>query len=127
MQKLKHLLFVGLLLFAPPIAVSMMAQTKTIIEVPHNRTVASAGSTLIYDITAKNAGTLTATVSDDATGWMTATLTGTRLSVYVAANASASTRFGTIKIAGSSDPTAFQTLAISQLGNEYNGALPTQS
>ena len=93
-----------------------------VIETPHNRTVSSATTTLIYDITAKNAGTLSATVSDDATGWMTATLTGTRLSVYVAANASASTRFGTIKIAGSNDPNAFQTFAISQQGNEYNGA-----
>ena len=93
-----------------------------VIETPHNRTVSSGTTTLIYDITAKNAGTLSATVSDDATGWMTATLTGTRLSVYVAANASASTRFGTIKIAGSNDPNAFQTFAISQQGNEYNGA-----
>lgn len=49
-------------------------------------------------------------------------MSGARLSVYVATNASASTRFGSITISGSADADASQTLVVSQLGNEYNGA-----
>ena len=49
-------------------------QAQVIIETPHNRTVSNTERTMYYDITAKNAGTLSATVSTDATAWLSASL-----------------------------------------------------
>ena len=67
-------------------------QAQIIIETPHARTVGNAENTMFYDITAKNAGTLSASVSSDATAWLSASFSGTRLTVHVAKNTSASTR-----------------------------------
>lgn len=61
-------------------------QAQVIIETPHNRTVSNTERTMYYDITAKNAGTLSATVSTDATAWLSASFSGTRLTIHVAKN-----------------------------------------
>ena len=68
MQRLTPFLLARLLMLAPPFIAPLSAQTETIIEAPHARTVASAGSTLIYDLTVKNVGVLSATVSSEASG-----------------------------------------------------------
>ena len=78
-------------------------QAQVIIEAPHNRTVSNTERTMYYDITAKNAGTLSASVASDATAWLSASFSGTRLTIHVAKNASASTRYGDITISGSAD------------------------
>ena len=93
-----------------------------IIEAPHNRTVSNTERTMYYDITAKNAGTLSATVSSDATAWLTASFSGTRLTVHVAKNGTASTRYGNITISGSADANVTQVFTIAQKGDEYSGA-----
>ena len=97
-------------------------QAQVIIEAPHNRTVSNTERTMYYDITAKNAGTLTAEVADDASAWLTASFSGTRLNIRANKNASASTRYGNITISGSANPSVTQVLTITQNGNEYNGA-----
>ncbi|MBP5628463.1 MAG: hypothetical protein J6X27_01310, partial [Bacteroidaceae bacterium] len=84
------------------LTLGMQAQ-DVIIEAPHNRTVSNTERTMFYDITAKNAGTLSASVSDNATAWLSASFSGSRLTVHVAKNASASTRYGDITISGSAD------------------------
>lgn len=97
-------------------------QAQVIIETPHNRTVSSAERTIFYDITAKNAGTLSATVATEASAWLTASITGTRLNIHVSKNATASTRYGNITISGSADATVTQVFTIAQTGDEYSGA-----
>ena len=97
-------------------------QAQVIIEAPHNRTVSNTERTMYYDITAKNAGTLTAEVAADASAWLTASFSGTRLNIRVAKNASASTRYGNITISGSANPSVTQVLTITQTGDEYSGA-----
>ena len=92
-------------------------QAQVIIEAPHNRTVSNTERMMYYDITAKNAGTLTAEVADDASAWLTASFSGTRLNIRVAKNASASTRYGNITISGSANPSVTQVLTITQNGN----------
>ncbi len=97
-------------------------QAQIIIETPHARTVGNAENTMFYDITAKNAGTLSASVSSDATAWLSASFSGTRLTVHVAKNTSASTRYGDITISGSADASVTQVFTIAQKGDEYSGA-----
>ncbi len=97
-------------------------QAQVIIETPHARTVGTAETTMLYDITAKNAGTLSATVASDASGWLSASFSGTTLRVHVGKNSSASTRYGTITIKGSADDTVEQSFVIAQNGDEYSGA-----
>ena len=97
-------------------------QAQIIIETPHARTVGNAENTMFYDITAKNAGTLSASVSSDATAWLSASFSGTRLTVHVAKNTSASTRYGDITISGSADASVTQVFTIAQNGDEYSGA-----
>lgn len=101
---------------------TMNVQAQVIIEAPHNRTVSNTERTMYYDITAKNAGTLTASVASDATAWLTASISGTRLNIHVAKNASASTRYGNITISGSADASVTQVFTIAQNGDEYSGA-----
>ena len=88
-KRLRIMLFLALL------SLGVQAQ-DVIIEAPHNRTVSNTERTMYYDITAKNAGTLSATVSSDASAWLSASFSGTRLTIHVAKNASASTRYGDI-------------------------------
>lgn len=92
-----------------------------IIEAPHSRTVGNAERTMIYDITAKDAGTLSATVSSEASGWLSAEFDGTRLRVHVKKNATASTRYGTVSITGSASGSPTQAFSIAQTGDEYSG------
>ena len=93
-----------------------------IIEAPHSRTVGNAERTMIYDITAKGAGTLSATVSGGATGWLSAEFDGTRLRVHVKKNTTASTRYGIVYITGSETGSPTQSFSIAQGGDQYSGA-----
>jgi len=97
-------------------------QAQVIIEAPHNRTVGNTERTMYYDITAKNAGTLSAAVSSDATAWLSASFSGTRLTIHVTKNSTASTRYGNVTISGSDDASVTQVFTIAQNGDEYNGA-----
>ncbi|MBR1445707.1 MAG: discoidin domain-containing protein [Alloprevotella sp.] len=112
----------GLLMFAPQLVVPSLAQTAVIIEAPHARTIGNSETTMYYEITAKNAGTLSATVESSATGWLSAEFSGTTLRVHVAKNVSASVRYGTITITGSADASVEHAFIISQTGDEYSGA-----
>ena len=121
MLKIYRFLLLGLLLTVPQFAVPVLAQT-VIIEAPHARSVGNVESTMYYDITAKNAGTLSAAVSADASGWLSAEFSGTTLCVRVAKNSTASARYGTITIKGSADDNVAQTFVVTQQGDEYSGA-----
>ena len=112
---------VFLMLCLMAVAIGAQAQ-DIIIETPHTRTVSNTERTMYYDITAKNAGTLSASVSSDAAAWLTASISGTRLTIHVAKNGTASTRYGSISITGSASGSPTQTFAIAQTGDEYSGA-----
>lgn len=103
------------------LTLGMQAQ-DIIIETPHSRTVGNAERTMIYDITAKGAGTLSASVSTEAAGWLSAEFDGTRLRVHVKTNSTASTRYGVVSITGSETGSPTQAFSIAQTGDEYSGA-----
>lgn len=111
-----------ILMMLLPGVFALGVRAQVIIEAPHARTLGNAETTMFYDITAKNAGTLSATVDTDASGWLAATLSGTTLRIHVGKNIAASTRYGTITIKGDADATVEQRLIISQTGDEYSGA-----
>lgn len=104
------------------VSLSFGVNAQVIIEIPHNRTVSNTERTMYYNITAKNAGTLSVSVAGDASSWLKASVSGTRLSVHVTKNSTSSTRYGNITISGSADAGVTQTFAIAQSGVEYNGS-----
>lgn len=104
------------------VSFTYVLNAQVIIEAPHNRTVSNTERTMYYNITAKNAGTLSAEVATDASAWLTASISGKRLTIHVAKNSTASTRYGNITISGSADASVTQVLTIAQNGDEYSGA-----